>query len=532
MIQKLNYLFLAFVFCFSLSAQSRYSNENSVFSSEEPVKIEEVVSWRAMGSQWAAGSNSAGEVIAIYDLSYPYHSFQKFLGELDPTGSGYQQLIDLVTQARNAWLSRSALHSDALSAEEIDRLHQVDEALLELQDLKAKMDDPKVAGQEIQSSAFWWKSVPWKSGDHGKGLQAPEHFFLSDINYKDLVVDYEEFEALLKQLDQVALEQFEFVKSSTGKYQIHWTSGKISKKSESSIATALSAPFKIADLRCTHCATHDGMSPSMRGAVVQLLALIPVPYISSMIGIALSELFLFQEELLYNHQEMLLEWVRSQEEIGSLSTHGVTESQRQLILQSVLHSRMSAQDAEGRSASDYLKEWTMQENGALQQAGMALQHLTQSGKNVTLLNPRFGIEKGENSKIKIYSLSASIYYNLFSTPVAYDSTSPTWIRNQRLAIEIGHILSQFSGIFIPNRTLAYVLASAFEWLLEVPMHRLQHWEARLTAHLLGLNAAGENWDLAISALLSQAINPLELSATERALVVEGRRKAFNVQPSN
>jgi hypothetical protein len=157
-----------------------------------------------------------------------------------------------------------------------------------------------------------------------------------------------------------------------------------------------------------------------------------------------------------------------------------------------------------------------------------MEYFKKNSRQISLLNSRFGMEKDSQGNYKLYALAASRFMNLIPPMPSFNSKHPATIRNGRIAIETAHVLVDFLKVLCPIPIVGPVVAKAFDWLVENPMQSLQHWEARLMAHLYLRSNVGENWDLALDMLGQEAINPFESSKTQREALIRARRQVYRI----
>jgi hypothetical protein len=487
-----------------------------------PVQWEEIKGWRNLGPNWVGGLNEQGELLAIYDLAFPTGAGSFLLGTLDSTSAGYGKVITLLKAAKKEASSGNKIES----LNDAQNMGEVNEAIQSLEKLeahaKALEDSAPVGAYIATAETQWWKSVPWKSDSVRNSKVPPTDFSFSDIRVNEWIkkTHLQSLGSATSFAAKSAIRNLQFHRNPNGLYELYWVTGP------GAAADTLSRPVKIADLRCVRCGFDEQLTQSgIREGITKVLNQVPVPYLSGLAKSAVDEYFMFQDRLLFHHQQMVLEVIQESPDL-------FTDQERERAVSSIYYARSSATDAKKWVDHRPIDEFNHDEADASKRAVDAAKYLNEHKMPVILMSPRFGVVGNEgdlaSGNLKLFSLSAPRYFNILATFLSFDAEHPFRIRNERIAIETAHILVQFLNIFSPIPIVGPAVAKAFDWLLESRMHTLQEWEARLLAQLSLRNTRSENWDQPIDLIGQQAINPMEASRATREALVLSRKSAFAI----
>ncbi len=491
------------------------------------VQWEEIRGWRNLGPRWAGGLDQSGRLIALYDLSYPTIQDRIPLGALDFVLANYDTVLGLLRQARGQMVSISG------DNEKTEEYKKATEAIQAMEEIKKDSEKNKLMQAGSILPANWWKEIPWKQSLKIRSdAAAPTHFFLSDVNYRAVVKDWARFDQLMQKLGADFLDRMEFVLNSHGGYDFYWSPQRSNRVI--SDLPAPSQPLKIADLRSPHCGIQEGMLQSTFASLLgQVIGQISLPVVAGFIQMAGGQWMDFQAELRRAHQAMALEMLESVEEDTSSSSPFSTLSapEREAFGSYLMYSQSSKLTAWLWYFKSPVTTWAKQKEAANSQAGNSESYLLNHDQSINRLNLRFGVGTDSQSVKRLYLLAAPRYWNIFSPVVAIDYGHPNRIRNERALVEAGHSLVKFLEAFVTIPFVGRIASSAYDYLIEGPMHAGQYWEARLSAHLLletPPNGTQSNWDYELDLIRQQMINPFEETRENQIRLIQGRREAFGI----
>ncbi len=481
-----------------------------------PVKFKDVKGWQKLGPTFLGGLDADGNLMAVYDLTFPSLLDRVRLGVLDLRKNNLDNVTRRLRDVKNYGnLSR------------VDE-KKVNESLATLEKFMTGPAQKNLLETGTVLPAGWWKSIPWKHSVMGLSNEAPKRFFLSDLNVPVIATDFKLFQSQLKKIGEGdLLNQIEFVKSNIG-YQIYFTPQNTLAMMDSDV---ISEPRKIVDLHCPNCGIITSVGyDALRVTLKSMMSLIPVPIVAGLATAGINEYFSFKRELMQAHIVMALELIREAEKNENADSpfRSLTDQQRKDVTHYLLLAQSSLESSVNWIITTPEADWIKQGSKDLAQAHDSENYLSQRGTKLELLNPRFAFGMAPNGHNKIYSLAAFRYWNLLSPFVAIDYSHPYRNFYERIAIETGYILINFLSPFSPYPGVGSAVAEVYKVLLEDRMHDVQRWESRLTAHLSVRASLGETWKDELDILAVQTINPFEISPEQGLELANERRKAYNL----
>jgi hypothetical protein len=479
-----------------------------------PTQWEEIYSWKSLGSRWEAGIDKTGQTLAIYDLSINEMKNRVFLGVLDPSLDGINDLISAFKEKQKEMNSFFALDNTDSNL----RL-EVKKAIQTLNEIKIQyfQNFSSLDHNEDRKEIFpknWWKQIPWKTSIRTLSEDPPKKFSLSDIDFQRLAKNPEEFKNKLNEIGPHLLEQLQFVSSGTGVYSIYWQPSQTQ-------SVESTRPQKIVDLRCVECGYINTM---MRSAAIQALTTvigqIPVPALAGLLGAAVSEYIYFNFETTRLHEEMALEMIQEADESTLSPFSPLTSEERARAAQYLVLAQVgllqSLQFIGSNSLPSWAEEkWTKQKQEALDFANSSQKELASRGEKYALLNSRFAhtSEEGLNQK-NIYVLAHPKQRQTDSPHLAIDFKNRTKIQEERIGLETGRALLNFLTFYIPVPVVGTLINTAYNWAVIGPMHHSQYWEARLASHLEDRQFNNESWQEELQMIDRQRVNPFELESAK------------------
>ncbi len=493
----------------------------SARSADRGVDWEEIAALRRMGTRWAAGVDAAGRVLAIYDLSFP-----------DPRGR-----IDL------GRVGRSRMTGEGWSeARSIAR---------ELQGAEPEADgevEPKgsrVTAPEIDVDPWpegWWKDLPWKEGR--KGAEEPSSFRLSELDWDRLIdagaksaegsranerrAQLDQALALLRSvresggrgaaLEADFLERFGWERRADGSgYELFYDAPAAEE-------SRVTRPKKIADLRHKTTLMWEALAwDSVDNALDLLVGIVPIPWVSAILGAAVNRFFLYREHLYHLHQEMAREMLVQADEGGSFAPFAVLSAEdREKSIESLQLSDSSLSSVWRWIFRGPLKAWTKSLERDAKRARQTRQWLAARGEQLRELNDRFGVGQEPSGRKRLYLLARSRLSKRCRPSAAVNYARLVHRRALRWGLEGVSAALDFGSRFIPwVGSLAF---QAYYYGIEKPVKTTERWEARLIAHLEQRHAGGENWSYELKLLDGQAVSPFEASREAAFELVRQRER--------
>jgi hypothetical protein len=504
----------ALVLGLSLSSASQASSVNAD-RQKSSIKPGDIKSWTYFDPLWAGGLDANGKLLAIYDLSYPTFKDRIELGLFDPSIENYDRVLNALSSNDSQDIAVShKRESDLVKAIEWMKNYKRDLNLV-------------ARGAQNVLPSQWWQTIPWKSDRFASLTDAPEHFYLSDIDFTKLVKNQKQFNQRLKKMGgSDFLQQFEYKKELNGAYRIFWNPpGDVAGST-----AAVTPPQKMVDFTCYKCGlwdaiTWDGMSMLINAIVSE----IPLPVVSGLLAVGFREFFQFHRELMIAHQSMALEMIRTAEE-GTARVSpfaGLSTDNREFAAGYLMLAKSTLMSSFEWIFLNPRTQWAKQEQNAIKRAADATTYLEGKGEVLTPLNARFAMGVDANQGRNLYMTGADRFVNIFPPFSAIDYVHPQLVRDLRIGVELGHILVTFISPYIPITGVGSALTLMYEDIIEKAMEDIQHWEARLSAHLQGRKSAGEEWTLELNRLYLQTINPFEVPPANAADLISKRKAAIN-----
>lgn len=495
-------------------------------AAERPVDWEEVAALRRMGTRWAAGVDAAGLVLAIYDLSFP-----------DPRGRIYLGRVGRRRMTREAWAEarRAAREIQGVEGEpdEADRGLEVDV-------------DPWPEG--------WWKELPWKNG--AKATAEPESFRLSELDWDRLIgasakgaagasderrAKFEQALALLMSvrepdgrgaaLEADFLERFGWERrADSSGYELFYDAPAVEGRVEPGDSRAqaqVTRPKKIADLRHKTALMWEALAwDAVDNALDLLVGVVPIPWVSAILGVAVNRFFLYREHLFHLHQEMAREMLVQAEEGGGFAPFAVlSASDREASIESLQLSDSSLTSVWRWIFRGPRKAWRKAIDKDAKRARQAREWLQARGEQLRDLNGRFGVGQEPSGRQRLYLMARSRLSKKCRPSAAVNYARPINRRALRWGLEALSAALDFGSRFIPwVGSLAF---QAYYYAVEKPVKTTERWEARLVAHLEQRHAAGEDWSYELKLLDGQTVSPFE---TSREVAFELVRQRERLRP--
>lgn len=512
------------------------------FASEKPKPVQwaEVQSWRDFGPEFpdiALGLDRDGKPLAFYDFSYPDFKKPAKLGSLDSNQAHLGTLGELLTQSQLQLGQVVALDGKKRQALGL----RMSLAASMGKAIEKLASDPSKGFLKEGGTILpprWWKEIPWRSRLLSDSEQPPTAFYLSEVDFERVVKKPKVFFQRMEQIKAglvpqeapgSVLDGIEFRMNAGGGYEFYWNPKSLQA------ADSFSTPYKLADLRCAKCGLTDAMG---REVIAELLWIaigqVPIPVVAGLIAAGVGEFLNFQNELLANHQERLLELIQTGEEgephFSPLTSwvNSLDSEQRDALVGYLMYEQTTLFSALRWTYKKPKDVWKKRKKQSIDQALNSTDYLKSHSLQTASINSRFSRVETEAGNWKIFSLSTPRFWNLAPPFVAVDYQNPGQIQKQRIILESGGALVRFLGAFIPIPVVGSLLSIGYDFLLEGPMHTAQHWESRLAVHLNLREAAGENWAFETETLHKQLINPFEVSRAEALQLIALRKNSLGI----
>ncbi len=495
-------------------------------SAPNPVQWGDIKGWKELGSRTAAALSSSGQVIAIYDFSFPEMDKAIFLGSVGA------QKVDL-----------------SVVIDQIQKNNQKDEAESEVDsvDVDAAVSALSAAQKNHQAQgAFpkkWWKKLPWRVGLKSEATHAPGKFNLAEIDFALVARDPKRFEEKIieaknalwsaedqslisKIMSENFLQQFEFIRQKGGAYSLFWhPAHEATDQGEKQI----SLPKKMVDL----VDINEGMRRALawdlfKTALDEAMNQLTVPIAGALLGTAANRFFHYYNLLVKSHQDMIFEFLSLAEEgAASFSPYSaLTQQDRLLAGQSLLLAQSTLKTAWQWHFKDPAQEWLKVMKTDQERADEAMRWLVEHKALPVRLNERFGMATTPDLDGDIFLLSLWSDKKSHIPLMAVSHQEPLKIKNLRSRFEATTVAIEFGSHFIP--IAGGVIRWVYESLLEEPINQAKRWEARLGGFFEErMQEGGENWENDLDLLDAQRINPFELSHQKAWELVKARWSAVH-----
>lgn len=504
-----------FIFVSVYSFADDGTGENS-----KPVKWRDVKSWTAFGTRWAAGRDQAGNIIAVYDLSYPRPLGVIPLGDVGKKTTGGEDIVNLINSARQDRLSETSPEAEM-------NPQNVDQAISKLSQAE------KLPMINTDLPQDWWKTVPWKDKDKNKSPNAPARFFLDDVDFQAATGDHwEEFKAKLAQAEQGTagtdpepvfgkdlLHQFEFTQNPDGSYKMLWRPNTFFSDK----------PYKIADLM----APKEGMYISLAVDAVKLvinqaIGLVQPQIVGALLSTILDRVFRYHYLLRNSHQEMALELIHAAEEGSPSSFKILSADQRKAAAIYIYYARTKLSTVWRWLFSTPEGKWQSSMDDAKSFSAKSLTWLDKHKFTYTLLNARYAVVTAPTGE-KFMELLSRRKPQKLGPEVSVNYGDPTAIQKYRIFMEVLDTGVAFGTQFIP--TIGGLVQDVYEYFVDDPIQDTKLMEARLTAHLEERDLTEQgNWTKELLILDGQRINPFEMTRQDSDNLISNRKKALGIGP--
>lgn len=476
------------------------------------VKWEDIRGWVNLGIRFGGALNSSGEVIAVYDFSYPTFINRIKLGAWIP---GKFDLEPVKEQLKLA-----------LEDPETENRDLGEKALAHVNRLIS-------SGDSGTFSENWWKSLPWKSKKIANQSKPPQAFSLGDLDFEGAAKDRRKFRNLISQIEEVIdraemgsfsarglLDQIKFEKEPTGEsYEIAWYPK----------STHVTRPFKVADLMNERAILHRSMAWAVTGTLLAaMMSLIPVEGLNAFLATAVDRFTHYHSLLQGSHEDMLLELLNVTDDGSSQYSPflDLSEEQRKTATYSALMGGGALADGFQWIWKDPEEAWEKrkQKNDKLYSSSSAW--LKKNGVEEKDLNARYGVgTKGE--KKWLHLLARRTARGKFGPYVSVDYQSPNRNFAERLSMEILSVAVIMGSYFIQGGVL---IKAAYTTLVEQKFNITRRWEARLIAYLEERQVWGqEDWIHELGILEHQRLNPFEMKRKDVLELIAQRKGLLGLQ---
>ena len=439
------------------------------------MKWSDIHGWSALGQRWAAALDGNGQVIAIYDLSYP-----EIFGRL-PLGRVGGKKLSVLNLNGRVQATRSG---DSVFADE------------------------------------WWKKIPWKRSN--SWATAPSRFSLSDIDLVHSSKSPRRFQELLNHalskvnpsdegnlISSDFLEHFFFERQADGRYEISY----------SAVGEGVSRPKKLADLWSPKVGLWEAWEWEGAGdALSEAGSLIPDPYTRAFFETAIDRFFHFHELMAHSQENFLVE------RLNELQDSSQAPSWMNLAIKALEYSQSTLTNGWEWIFKKPLNEWQKLRDQQRKYEAQSTTWLERQGESLQPFNPRFALGSDVSDGTRIFLMA-------YGSPgkkgpyASVDRLHPDLIRDHRIETEALVTDLLFGANFIPvfgGSTVADFLIGLF---LEDPIDRKIVWEARLASHL---EEDGDFWAADLAILDQQRINPLMPPRDEMLELIAERRKLIGL----
>lgn len=470
----------------------------------------DIKGWKPLAHRWAGALNEKGEVVAIYDLSYP-DLLSRFpfsvIGGRSVTKYEIMQMI---------W--------DSKFNPDVDR-KLADKAVKDLQTAKAgPIDDGALP-------AGWHQSIKWKNLRMAAGAE-PDSFRLSDIDILSQVKDAKKFMVALSQLETALndaegadfgtglLNRIELRRSSPGTYELFYDAADS--------ARGVSRPKKIADLASPKMEFFNAFKLELaKEAIDQAIDLITVPVVNGIVDTAVDRFFHFHKLVQRTHQHMALEMINSmQDGTGTLSSAVLNEKERAKAVEALSFAQSSMTTGWKWVWKKPTDEWNKDVKKQEEWARLGMDWLFQKKLQTLQLNRRFAISVDPTTQVtKLLILAKDKPSSKKGPSTAIDYSNPETPFRARVFMEVATAGVVFGTRFIP--AVGSYVKKAYKEFVEKPYDKAKIWEGRLTAHLEG--RLGEDHAATLSVLDKQRVNPLFQSRSKMLELIADRKQLLGLQ---
>jgi hypothetical protein len=469
-----------------------------------------VKAWKPLGNRWAGALNAQGEMIAIYDLSYP-----DFLSKFPFAVIGGRSVskADII---KMIWESKFNPDVDKKVA---------DEAISELEKTES---GPIVDGG---LPANWWKNVSWKNA-RAQSNEEPSFFTLSEINLRAGIKqkDLKKFndaiagiESALNDLEGSGfgdgfLDRFQFQRLAPGTYEVQYVTS----------ARGVSKPRKIADLSSTKVEFFNTMKLELAKQVLdQVTGLIPGEIIKAVVETVVSRFFHFHKLVLSGHQNMLVELLNSIQDGTSIASGSMTDPERLKAIEAISFAQSSLLTSFKWIWKKPTDEWNKDVKKNEDQATAGVNWIAQHNLKMAGLNKRFAYSLDPATQItKLLNLAKDKPNSKNGPTVAIDYSKPDTPFKFRMFIEVMSTAVTFGTKFIPIPYAGSVIKKAYSQFVEKPVDNAKIWESRMTVHLESRTQEDHTSDLSI--LDHQRVNPLFQSREKMNALISARKQMIGL----
>ena len=475
---------------------------------DQPSKWSDVKSWQPVGNRFATAYGDDGQLLALYDLSYPSLWKKVSLGVIGSPMIGPSTLID-------TWNQGLATATD------------VPPAIMDA--INALGSIPKDVMSQDLFPKDWWKSVPWVNGTHFVDI-APQSFRLTDMNLSQLNLGgglvstlrqlYSNITDVTDNLsDQDVLGAFRFVQARDGGYEIQWDY----PTRACSLDFSVSKPRKLLDFKNTRGGLYENLRfQLLEVALSQGADYIPIPVVQAVVATAISRLAHYYQMTVVEHLEMLHQLFLdgSDPVLNNMSDddHGSFIEAFELT----------------RTTPDSGWEWIFSSTDSVWNKGLtsdantaeaSRSWLRAHGNALWEFNPQFMLATDAQNQRFLYLASQQAPKNNSGPIVSIDYQNEAKVIDERIFMQLVDVGVEFASHFVP--TAGSLVGMAYNYLVENRIDATQYWEARLVQHLEQRPDASQ-WQSELAVLEAQRINPFEINRTEMNQLIADRRKLIGL----
>jgi hypothetical protein len=477
------------------------------------VQWTQIQGWKNLGHRWAGALNNKGEVIAIYDLSYPNLLSGFPFAYIGGRKISKKDVLGMI------WSAKFDPDADQ---------KLVDETIEDLQ----KPDQGPIEDGALPKN--WFKEIPWKKNRVAFANVEPMQFRISDMDLNSIVKKPKDFAKYIKQVEDAMnalegqgfgskfLDGFQFSRISEGAYQISW--------SAQSARAGVTKPKKIADLASTKVEFYNTMKFEIaKQALSNALDLIPLQMVQALVDTAVDRFFHFHSLVAGTHRNMVLEALNSAHDgTGALSNIDLTASEKEKAIEALSFAETSLWMDWKWIWKKPTQEWLIAVQKDQDKAKLSMDWLNQHHMKTTQLNPRFGFSFDPTTQLKKLVVLSFDKPNAKNGPkAAIDYSNLNANYNSRMFMEISTAAVVFGTHFIPVPYVGSLVKRAFKQFVEKPYKTARIWEGRLSVHL---EERGEQQNLSeLSILDRQRLNPLFPSRQETNDLIAKRRQLIGLQ---
>ena len=468
-----------------------------------PVQWSQIKGWKNLGHRFVGALDEKGNVLAIYDLSYP-----DLMSRLPFTLIGGRK-VSKSEIIKVIWSAKFNPELDPKLAED---------AIDELEKAQPGPIDNGSLPQE------WWKQLPWKN-PRMLGNQEPEVFRLSDLNlrYGMKSKDQSAFDQAVKDLEtafaesegtqaaQGLMDRFEFRRLEAGSYEVSYLSHETQR--------GVSKPRKIADLVSTK---HEFLVAFKLEVAKQsfgkAVSFIPGNILAALVGTAVERFFHFHELVLRSHQNMLVEALQTIQEGKS---NALQPGEMNRAIEAISFAQSSVLSGWKWLWKKPTEEWAKEASKQLEFSDKNQIWLNKNQWKQSSLNPRFSFGLDSSGQLhRLFVLSSGKPNSKSGPATAIDFNNINQIKNRRLGLEVMSTAVEFGHRFIP--IAGGLIKRAYEQFVEDPANRARIWEARLTWNLEERTQEDHATNLGV--LDQQRVNPLFQNRAQMEALIQARRK--------